>query len=357
MKFDAWYYESIFLTISVIFRISLLVQTKNMKIPVNYANLLITLIRNKNPDYVSQVAESTLENDRAFLTQSEISPIIYNIISEYPKQCAGLLVGKHQSVSTWGGLGYAIMTAQTLHEAIALGVKYQKTTATLLELKLDCPDNGPAKLTTITCIQDQQLIPFATISTLASLQSVYSAISAQPFKFNEILLPFNLPDAQKVELAEFFQCPISYQHSHPSTQAYFEFPDNEYLPMHDKAESKKFISQLNDRLKEVEDLSLCTQVKEKIEYFGLMDASQEKIAKALHQSTSKLLKGLEKEGTNYRKIMESMRHTASLQYLAENLSICDTAELCGYSDASNFRKAFVRWEGVTPTQYKSKLIQ
>jgi AraC-like DNA-binding protein len=82
------------------------------------------------------------------------------------------------------------------------------------------------------------------------------------------------------------------------------------------------------------------------------DIDQEQIARALHQSPSTLQRRLRKEGTSYQQLLDATRRELALEYLKDGRqSLADITFLLGFSDQSNFTRAFRRWTGKTPRQY------
>jgi AraC-like DNA-binding protein len=66
---------------------------------------------------------------------------------------------------------------------------------------------------------------------------------------------------------------------------------------------------------------------------------------------------LKDEGTSYTELLESARRDLAHRYLREDqLSVPDVALLLGYSEASAFHRAFKRWTGLTPRQYRSRQL-
>ena len=84
------------------------------------------------------------------------------------------------------------------------------------------------------------------------------------------------------------------------------------------------------------------------------DIDQEEIARALHQSPSTLQRRLREEGTSYQQLLDTTRHELAIDYLREGQhSLADITFLLGFSDQSNFTRAFRRWTGRTPREYLS----
>lgn len=77
------------------------------------------------------------------------------------------------------------------------------------------------------------------------------------------------------------------------------------------------------------------------------------VASALAMSARSLQRGLQAEGCAYRDIVDQVRHELALAHLARpGSSATDVAFLLGFSEPSAFSRAFRRWTGAPPTQFK-----
>jgi AraC-like DNA-binding protein len=77
------------------------------------------------------------------------------------------------------------------------------------------------------------------------------------------------------------------------------------------------------------------------------------LARLMHTSLSTLGRRLEAEGTTFSAILEDLRQRLALGYLASRqLSVPEVALLTGFSQATAFHRAFRRWTGKTPLQYR-----
>lgn len=90
-----------------------------------------------------------------------------------------------------------------------------------------------------------------------------------------------------------------------------------------------------------------------IQQLSLGEPTQEKIAESLHLSLRNFQRKLADEGSSYTALLNDTRRTLALSYLrnpAYNLS--EITYLLGFSEASSFNRAFRRWTGQSPTQYR-----
>jgi AraC-like DNA-binding protein len=84
---------------------------------------------------------------------------------------------------------------------------------------------------------------------------------------------------------------------------------------------------------------------------AFLDIAQ--VAQRLHVSERTLRRRLETESTSFRSTFEEIRDLLARAYLAETeLTVAETAHLLDYSETVNFRRAFVRWNGITPSQWR-----
>jgi AraC-like DNA-binding protein len=81
----------------------------------------------------------------------------------------------------------------------------------------------------------------------------------------------------------------------------------------------------------------------------------EAVGRELGKSPRTLQRKLTTEGTSFREILQYVRSATSATLLrTTDLSIEAVAEQIGYSDAANFRHAFARWNGVSPSSFRKQ---
>lgn len=84
--------------------------------------------------------------------------------------------------------------------------------------------------------------------------------------------------------------------------------------------------------------------------------TEQSISRALFVSRSTLTRRLAAEGTSYRKIREALYAELAARHLRDGrLSVEAIAALLGYHDTPNFRRAFRRWYGMPPGQYRQSM--
>ncbi len=81
------------------------------------------------------------------------------------------------------------------------------------------------------------------------------------------------------------------------------------------------------------------------------------IARNLSMSVRSFQRKLDKEGLNYKELLDSVRKNFAVNFIKthEDFNVSELSDTLGYSDASAFIKAFKRWESVTPGKFKTAL--
>jgi AraC-like DNA-binding protein len=81
--------------------------------------------------------------------------------------------------------------------------------------------------------------------------------------------------------------------------------------------------------------------------------SLECMAEKLNQSRSTLCRKLRDNNSSYQTIVDNFRQELAVDLLKNtDLTICEVTEKLGFSDDSNFRRAFKKWTGVTPSDIR-----
>jgi AraC-like DNA-binding protein len=83
------------------------------------------------------------------------------------------------------------------------------------------------------------------------------------------------------------------------------------------------------------------------------DPALEHVASKLAMSERTLQRRLQDLGASYSDLLDEMRRAAATVYLADrDLSLGEVGYLLGFAEQSSFTRAFRRWTGQTPTEYR-----
>jgi len=152
---------------------------------------------------------------------------------------------------------------------------------------------------------------------------------------------------------ELFQCPVSY--GSDAEVWLFAAADLE----EDLTGSIPDVARATDRIAEnyigsLDAGAVATAVRQLlVQMLPSGNADQDTVASRLYRSTSTLQRQLGSEGTNYRSLLESTRRDLAEQYLQDGeYTQAQIAFMVGFSDQSNFARAFKRWTGLSPGEYQ-----
>jgi AraC-like DNA-binding protein len=80
------------------------------------------------------------------------------------------------------------------------------------------------------------------------------------------------------------------------------------------------------------------------------------VARALSMSPRTLERRLREHGIAFKELVSEMRRRLALEYMADgDRTLAEIAFLLGYSEVTAFNRAFKRWVGSSPSQYRASL--
>jgi len=81
----------------------------------------------------------------------------------------------------------------------------------------------------------------------------------------------------------------------------------------------------------------------------------EQVADSMHLTSRTLIRKLRREDTAYKDVLESLRKGYAERLLNNaRLKVADVAEILGYREAANFSRAFRRWYGASPADWRRR---
>jgi len=163
--------------------------------------------------------------------------------------------------------------------------------------------------------------------------------------------------ARTEALQRYFGCPVI----HEAGEVSIEFP-SEFLgrpiPGADPvlaAYLRKQADALMERLGSTQAVSqeCARRIAERL---GSGEPSQRDVARRMGMSERTLQRRLQSEGTSFHELLEESRRTIACSYLSDRkLAAYEVSFLLGYAEPSTFFRAFKRWTGKTPQEYRASL--
>ncbi|TNF68650.1 MAG: AraC family transcriptional regulator [Gammaproteobacteria bacterium] len=267
----------------------------------------------------------------------------------------GLMVGDRLLTNTHGILGFAMMNSASLRQSINLLENFLPLRTNLISIKqqsqggyllIQINENHP--------LDDVKEIIIEAVALALKRLIDYITMTSN----NSIYVAFSFAENSQAQLAsDLFQCDIIYNQPFNGIALPLSILDKP-LPM---ADTETYIYAVNICQKELETINKKPLISQQI-YQLLLESKHyaqplESIAQKFHLSPRTMHRRLLKEGTTYREILETVKHTLAISYLRnKQMAIQEIAFNLGYHDVANFRRAFKRWEGVPPSKYLEKIV-
>jgi AraC-like DNA-binding protein len=121
------------------------------------------------------------------------------------------------------------------------------------------------------------------------------------------------------------------------------------------------LAQVNDNiatkyLARLDKSDIVSTAKQKIvEQLANGECTREMIAAAMAMSPTALQFKLSKRDTSFHELLDATRKELACSYLRQSaLTVTEITYLLGFNDTSNFARAFRRWTGLSPTDFREK---
>jgi len=299
------------------------------------------------------VSLQDLEDSDSLMPYAQIAALIDNDRRLCPLPGLGLRVGRNQSLTQWGILGYAIMCCRNVRHMMAMLIKYHRIAASMAEFYF----------------REERELAYLEIRPPRALHDALPTVVEEHFSsvLSAIRILTGKPDIHPVELRlsyakpshallyrEVFGCPVYF--SRPSCTVVFE---KKYMSVPIKY-SSDLSSQMAERMcaMQLKRQYVEHDVVHRVRYLLLEHTSTfpdaEEIAAILHMTSRTLRNHLHAQGSSFQAILDDVRQQLAINYLEQtDLTVDDICGLVGFNDVSNFRRAFRKWTGRNPSDVRA----
>ncbi|MBT4643866.1 MAG: helix-turn-helix domain-containing protein [Deltaproteobacteria bacterium] len=309
---------------------------------------------------LSDLAEKTHASYELFVEPDQKIPIHSELhLWQYAAQKTedphiGISMAHLFDYKTLGVIGYLALQQPTLFKMMETFCHYHRMVHEEATLKPVCreeadymehhfsgPGEGPGQA--------------ASEFTLATVWMIFKEVSALPIILKEVSFQHHRPvSIQKYQA--FFGSKVNFKFSQPTNQLCFP-PSTLATPTRHSDNQlgkilKTYADQVLASLPETGDLehSLYQVISE------LMPANNlhiDVVAHRLGLSRRTLQRRLSGEKLTFSALVEDVQKSYALRYLEDpSMNITEVAYLCGFSELSPFSRAFKRWTGMSPKEYR-----
>lgn len=312
---------------------------------------LLVALREAGVD-VERVATRAGLDPRAlneFVRSDESGAFLREALAQVPPWF-GLSAGAEVRPELWGVVGLAAMSSASFGAALARVARYKRLMSSD-ELLID--DRGDE---VAVCFRlGNAAAPYARQqldSELAFLVSLGRRLSGAPLQPLRIAIELSRPSYHERYRA-LFACPLAFEQ--PATELVFRARDLARPLLSADAELAEEFSARAARLMPAEcTLAVAEQVR--LALRGALRGevpSLAEIARRMHLSERTLQRQLRGNGTSFTRLVDEVRQELARRYLGgDELHAAEVSYLLGFAHPNSFFRAFKRWTGLTPEEYR-----
>jgi AraC-like DNA-binding protein len=268
----------------------------------------------------------------------------------------GADVGLRFSLSSFGLLGFVMLTSATLREALVSGLRFIELSNAFVSLLLTETPDGGGYLTVDDSDIPSDVRDFILERDFAALWSIFSGFfSGDLANPVPVVLKLRLDGSRGNELAAKL----------PHTVVLLDQPDNRIdfpsgsfdlpLPQANAATARMCEQQCLDLLahRKIRE-GTSGQVRALLLRDPAAIPDAETIAAELSMCRRTLHRWLATENTSYRALVEEVRQTLACELLDSGMTVEQVSRRLGYAKPSSLTHAFIRWQGFPPSQYRAR---
>lgn len=261
--------------------------------------------------------------------------------------CFGFKVGMGMRATNLHAVGYAWLGSSTLNEALLRFVRYQKVVSTGAEFDVT-RDDGRVYFHG----QSETSHPMAADAVVCAVVHICREVTDDSFAPLYVDMCRTKPPCA-AEVARFLGCDVHYDA--PTDIICFSAAKiDEPLPRINPAMVQASEEIARDYLEHMDLDDVLTRARVLLmSHFPDGEPSRRRLAIALNMSERTLARRLADQGYTFTGLVEEVRIHLARDYLRQSrFTVTDVAFLLGFSDQSNFARAFKRWTGLSPSEFR-----
>jgi AraC-like DNA-binding protein len=324
--------------------------------PAQYILILIDLVESQGCDRDLLLAGTTLAQTGissigARISDKDFGTLVTNALALTGDPALGLELGLRLNLSAHAVLGQAFMTCRDLGQVIDLFLKYYHLLAPAIYLEFDIV-NEQCVLTTVSS--------FAESPEHFSYELMYSAI-ANTLKgllnTDTLQLHIEVPYPKPAHAARYYEVlgeDVHFGCVRGRVSFHRELL-NTPLPSSNPALRALYEQECARLLADLEgEHSVAEQTLQLLRKLEGQYPQMPQIAEMLNLTPRTYRRRLASENQSYQELLDRVRAEHATRYLQNTrLPLSSIAYMVGFNDASNFRRAYMKWTGHSPRQVRN----
>lgn len=295
--------------------------------------------------------------DNSLVTAEDQAQVMKNARRLSPSPDLGLRIGSMLDPSSHGALGYLVLSSPDLHTALHGLSAYLpiRLPWTAVDIRR-CDGWLEARLRLHLDLEDEpDIVQMFNECFAMTLQSMCEQVLGREIGEAEIALSHAAPDDISI-YSDFLHATCSFE----ATQSCYRLPLSMEFNANVVGDPAAYTvaKQLCDQLllnSQTHHGTTAAKVRMLLLMKPFATTTEKDVSDSLFVSRRTLGRRLESEGTSYREVRDSVLSELSIKCLGETAqSVESIATTLGYSDSAAFRKAFRRWTGQTPSDFRRR---
>lgn len=270
----------------------------------------------------------------------------------------GLEIGFHRSQATYDQLAYLMMSSSTLREATELGLRYQNYPGRfsgneIITTFSEIDGQGCYQINTKDSLGEFRLL--AVEDVLSSIMSTVRWVIGRPLPVTKLRCDYPKPPHFEA-YQKIFDCPIHFDA--PVIQLFFDADVlDQPLPNTSPQSARLYAALCEEKSIARQQGDVAWRLSQIIAQDSANPPEMTEAAALLHCSPRTLRRRLKAEGWQYQQLIDQVRTIRARRALSDpTLSITEIALQLGFADHSGFLRAFKKWTGLTPSEFRSRLL-
>jgi len=270
--------------------------------------------------------------------------------------CLGLKVAGNVQPATFHSLGLALLASENLLDALQRSARFSRIVSNAAEVSIEQHEGGIKQMVgwraDVPIVEEAIDLVMASTLKMGLLLLGLDLNAPRPI---ELRLRRSATPAMRTEFEAYFRCPIHFEADENSLwipQAWMDLG----LPMANPVLARQNDLVVMEYLTRFDGARFAEKVRtELITRLPAGEPPRAAVAAALNLSEKTLQRRLQDEDTSYQQVLDEVRRDLAQQYLREGpISVCEVTFRLGFSDQSSFTRAFRRWTGVTPGEFRGR---
>lgn len=328
-----------------------------IEIPSSYANLVFHTLGG-TPEILAcferrGITGAELDDQGAMVDFNQVTQAIAEIMRLLKQPNAGLIIGAKMHISTHGAVGMAVISSGTVAQAIDDLTRYFGTRITIAKPLVYFQNDRPV-IELIETHRNPELQASIMEALMLSLQSTLEFVSGRPLSDSEVVFAYP-PPSYADQYRMFFSGKVSF-----NGDKHQMILPKALLDMHcitaDQEIHRLAKDQLQQKLQEIRSNNLTVQhVLTLLRQRPHDMPNLEELAEIFNISSRTLIRNLLAQNTTYRDLRTLVHKQLAMEALRNtDRSVDAIAMELGYQDTASFRRAFKRWCGQSPSEYRSQ---